>query len=98
MNLPPNIALVIVDVQRAIDDPSWAIDGPRNNSGAEANIATLLSTWRRIGYPIFHVRHDGTLPTSTLAPISLAHQPRMTPSRPTSRQSLRACGRIAPPQ
>ena len=55
MNLPPNTALVIVDVQRAIDDPSWAIDGPRNNPDAEANIATLLAAWRRIGYPIFHV-------------------------------------------
>ena len=68
MNLPPNTALVIVDVQRAIDDPSWAIDGPRNNPDAEANIAALLAAWRRIGYPIFHVRHDGTLPTSTYRP------------------------------
>jgi len=68
MNLPPNTALVIVDVQRAIEDPSWAIDGPRNNPDAEANIAALLAAWRRIGYPIFHVRHDGTLPTSTYRP------------------------------
>jgi nicotinamidase-related amidase len=65
MMLPPNTALVIIDVQRAIDDPSWAADGPRNNPGAEANIAELLATWRRVGYPIFHVRHDGTSPTST---------------------------------
>jgi nicotinamidase-related amidase len=63
MILPTNTALVVVDVQRAIDDPFWAADGPRNNPGAEANIAKLLAEWRRIGYPIFHVRHDGTLPT-----------------------------------
>jgi hypothetical protein len=68
MILPQNTALVIVDVQRAIDDPSWAIDGPRNNPGAEANIAALLATWRRIGYPVFHVRDDGTLSTSTYRP------------------------------
>jgi nicotinamidase-related amidase len=68
MMLPTDTALVIVDVQRAIDDPSWATDGPRNNPGAEANIAVLLATWRSIGYPIFHVKHDGTLANSTYRP------------------------------
>ena len=53
MNLPPNTALVIVDVQRAIDDPSGAIDGPRNNPDAEANIAALLAAWRRHRLPDF---------------------------------------------
>jgi nicotinamidase-related amidase len=56
--LPSNSALLIVDVQRAIDDPSWAAEGPRNNPAAEANIAELLTVWRRIGYPIFHIKHD----------------------------------------
>ena len=50
--LPSNTALVIVDVQQAIDDPIWAADGPRNNPGAEANIAELLAVWRRFGDPI----------------------------------------------
>lgn len=68
MILPRNTALVIVDVQRAIDDPSWAAEGPRNNPEAEANIAELLAAWRKSNYPIFHVRHDGTLPTSTYRP------------------------------
>jgi hypothetical protein len=44
MILPSNTALLVVDVQRAIDDPSWAADGPRNNPGAEANIAALLAS------------------------------------------------------
>jgi nicotinamidase-related amidase len=66
--LPSSTALLIVDVQRAIDDPSWAADGPRNNPGAEANIAALLACWRQLGFPIFHVKHDGTFPTSTYRP------------------------------
>ncbi|MBV8088427.1 MAG: cysteine hydrolase, partial [Alphaproteobacteria bacterium] len=68
MILPPNTALVIVDVQRAIDDPIWAADGPRNNPEAEVKIAELLALWRRLGYPLFHVKHDGTFPTSTYRP------------------------------
>jgi nicotinamidase-related amidase len=63
MILGPNTALVIVDVQRAIDDPSWAAVGPRNNPGAEGKISELLAKWRSIGYPIFHVKHDGTFAT-----------------------------------
>jgi nicotinamidase-related amidase len=68
MILPSNTGLLIVDVQRAIDDTSWAADGPRNNPGAEANIAALLANWRQLGFPIFHVKHDGTFPTSTYRP------------------------------
>jgi nicotinamidase-related amidase len=68
MILPSNTALLIVDVQRAIDDSSWAADGPRNNPRAEANIAALLADWRRLGFPIFHIKHDGTFPTSTYRP------------------------------
>jgi len=68
MILPSNTALLIVDVQRAIDDPSWAADGPRNNPRAEANIAALLASWLQLGFPIFHVKHDGTFPTSTYRP------------------------------
>ncbi len=48
-------ALVIIDVQQAIDDPVW---GPRNNPQAEDVIAGLLSCWRKSDLPIFHVRHD----------------------------------------
>jgi nicotinamidase-related amidase len=43
MQLAENTALVLVDLQRAIDDPSWAADGPRNNPDAESNVATLLA-------------------------------------------------------
>lgn len=58
-------ALVIVDVQRAIDDPRW---GPRNNPAAEDRIADLLAAWRAKNLPRFHIRHDSTEPDSTYRP------------------------------
>jgi nicotinamidase-related amidase len=62
--MPP--ALLIIDVQNAIDDPSWGSD--RNNRGAEANIARLISHWRARGWPLFHVRHVSRDPRSTYRP------------------------------
>lgn len=59
-------ALVIVDVQKAIDDPSWGND--RNNPDAETNMARLLALWRARGWPLFHVRHVSTEPKSTYRP------------------------------
>lgn len=56
-------ALIIVDVQKAIDDPRWG--GDRNNPDAEANIAALLARWRARGWPIVHIRHASTDPSST---------------------------------
>ncbi len=56
-------ALIIVDVQKAIDDPRWGND--RNNPDAEANIARLLARWRELQWPVFHIRHESRDPTST---------------------------------
>jgi nicotinamidase-related amidase len=58
-------ALLVVDVQRAIDDAKW---GPRNNLHAEERIVSLLAAWRRLGWPIVHVRHDSTDPVSPYRP------------------------------
>ena len=66
-------ALVIIDLQQAIDDPSWAKFGPRNNPDAEKNIARLLDVWRAAKRPIFHIRHDSTEPDSTFRPDRPGH-------------------------
>jgi nicotinamidase-related amidase len=68
MHLANNAALLIIDVQKAIDDPSW---GVRNNPQAEANIARLLAHWRGSGRPVIHVRHESREPVSTYRPGQL---------------------------
>ena len=55
--LPREAALIVIDVQKAIDHSSW---GERNNPDAEQNIAALLGAWRSTHRPIFHIRHDST--------------------------------------
>ncbi|WP_419903373.1 cysteine hydrolase family protein [Kiloniella sp.] len=59
INLDENAALLIVDVQQAIDQPFWSEHGPRNNPDAEKVMGSVLEHWREKARPIFHVRHDG---------------------------------------
>jgi nicotinamidase-related amidase len=61
-------ALVVIDVQRAIDHPDWARYGPRNHPAAERNVAQLLDAWRQRHLPIYHVRHDSLEPGSHYRP------------------------------
>jgi nicotinamidase-related amidase len=56
--------LLIIDVQRAFDHPSW---GERNNPGAETRIAELLAAWRGAGAPLIHVRHRSPSPGGLFA-------------------------------
>jgi nicotinamidase-related amidase len=70
MRLPCDAALIVIDVQKAIDDPRW---GPRNNIGAESVIADLLAAWRAEALPIFHIRHDSTERFSPYRPDGPGH-------------------------
>lgn len=63
-------ALLVIDMQRAIDAPYW---GPRNNPQAEGNIAALLAHWRSRQRPLYHIRHDSTEPNSAYRPGQPGH-------------------------
>jgi nicotinamidase-related amidase len=63
--LPLNAALIVIDLQKAIDHPSW---GERNNPDAEKNVASLLQAWRSTNRPIYHIRHDSTEAASHYRP------------------------------
>jgi nicotinamidase-related amidase len=65
LTLPDTTALLVIDVQRGMDDPQRL---PRNNPDAEANIARLLAAWRAAGLRCVHVRHDALDPDSPFAP------------------------------
>lgn len=57
--------LLSIDLQKAIDHPDW---GVRNNPGAEGQITALMERWRTNRWPVWHVRHDSTDPTSHYRP------------------------------
>lgn len=62
---PPGSVLLLIDLQKAIDHPSW---GERNNLSAEQQIRRLLDHWRRHDWPVWHVRHDSLDPSSEYRP------------------------------
>ena len=62
---PDSTALIVIDVQKAIDDPRW---GRRNNPQAEENIARLIDAWRRTKRRLIHVQHHSREPQSTYRP------------------------------
>ena len=64
----PLSALILIDLQQAIDHPSWSREGPRNNRNAELAAGRLLDAWRDHGAPVFHIRHDSVEPQSTYRP------------------------------
>jgi len=69
--MPQDAALLVIDLQQAIDHPSW---GVRNNLDAERNVAMLLQAWRTSNRPIYHIRHDSTDVASHYRPGQSGHQ------------------------
>jgi len=65
MPLPLDAVLIVIDLQKAIDHPSW---GERNNLGAEKHVALLLQAWRSTHRPVYHIRHDSTEAASHYRP------------------------------
>lgn len=65
---PSEAALLIIDLQQAIDHPKWAKFGPRNNPQAEANVKKLLERWRKAQWPVYHIKHNSTDPKSPYRP------------------------------
>ncbi len=63
--LPEGAALIVIDVQKGLDEPYW---GTRNNPEAEQNMARLLAAWRQRGWPIYHLQHQSKNPRSPLRP------------------------------
>jgi len=57
--------LIVIDVQRAFDDPAW---GERNNPDAEARIAQAIAGWRERDAPLIHVRHRSAEPEGAFVP------------------------------
>lgn len=59
------VALMVIDMQRGMSDPAI---GERNNPDAENNIQSLLTEWRKAGWPVVHVRHISRTPSSPFWP------------------------------
>lgn len=58
-------ALLVIDMQQAIDDPAL---GRRGQPGMEDAIASLLAAWRARRLPVIHIRHDSLDPSSPYRP------------------------------
>ncbi|MEE3916457.1 cysteine hydrolase family protein [Pseudomonas viridiflava] len=78
MDIRPDSALILIDMQKGINHPKL---GRRNNPQAEARMSELLSAWREAGRPVIHVRHFSTSPSSVFWPeqSGVEYQPAFVP-------------------
>lgn len=60
--LGTDTALIVLDVQKAIDNPRW---NSKNNPGYIDAIAKLLTAFRAANLPIIHIRHEEANPASS---------------------------------
>ena len=65
-----NATLVLIDFQKAADDPAHA---PRGQLHAEENAAALLRHWREMEQPIVHLQHHSMDPQAADAPGAEGH-------------------------
>ena len=66
LQVSPNAALIVIDVQQTFDDHSYW--GNRDNPDAEQNILRLVEYWQNHGLPVVMVTHTSTRPESTFHP------------------------------
>lgn len=71
VKLRDDAALMVIDLQRCMDDPAR---GRRNNPRAEHNVGRLLAAWRGSGRPVIHVRHVSGEPGSAYGPAQKCSQ------------------------
>jgi nicotinamidase-related amidase len=78
MNIQPNAALIVIDMQHGINHPKL---GRRNNPDAERRMLELLGAWRETQRPVFHVRHFSRSPDSVFWPLQsgVDYQPAFEP-------------------
>ncbi|WP_122414853.1 cysteine hydrolase family protein [Pseudomonas viridiflava] len=78
MDIHPDSALILIDMQQGINHPRL---GRRNNPQAEARMSELLSAWREAERPVIHVRHFSTSPSSVFWPgqSGVEYQPAFVP-------------------
>ncbi|MEL6734509.1 MAG: isochorismatase family protein [Pseudomonadota bacterium] len=62
--------LVLIDFQKAADDPSFS---PRGQMQAEENAMTLLAHWREMGQPVVHLQNHAMDPDAPDAPGAEGH-------------------------
>jgi nicotinamidase-related amidase len=90
--LAPNAVLLVIDVQKGFDEPSW---GRRNNPRMESRIAELLTAWRTSKRPVIHARHMSVNPNSPLRPRQHGNdfKPEAVPlpGEPVIEKSVNSC-------
>lgn len=60
-----NTALILIDIQKGFDEEEyWG--GNRNNKDAEEKCTIILSKWRKLNLPVFHIVHSSQNPNSKL--------------------------------
>ncbi len=58
-------ALLLIDIQKGFEDIDyWG--GQRNNPDAELRASELLQIWRAHHFPVYHIQHCSSNPTSPL--------------------------------